>query len=67
MDCVYCIVQQVDDGVLAYRPALEGIGSNIYSIGSKLEGFAYQAKVCLYILIVVYEFVTYITLASWKS
>ena len=44
---VYCVVQQVDDGILAYRPALEGVGSNIYYIGSKIEEFAYQAKVCL--------------------
>ena len=50
MDCiniVYCVAQQVDDGILTYRPALEGIGCNTYHIMSKIEEFAYQAKVCV--------------------
>ena len=38
-------VQQVDDGILAYRPALEGEDSDTYYIGPKVEEFAYMAKV----------------------
>ncbi|XP_065919557.1 uncharacterized protein [Dysidea avara] len=35
---------QSNDGILCYRPAIEGVGSNIYYIGSKMGEFAYQAK-----------------------
>ena len=40
-------LQQSNDGILCYRPAIEGVGSNIYYIGSKMGEFAYQAKVCM--------------------
>ena len=45
-------VQQVDDGILAYRSALEGADSDTYYIGSKVEEFAYMAKECAYVCVV---------------
>ena len=50
---MYSFVQQVDDGILAYRPVLEGVGSNVYYVGSKMEEFAYKAKVCACVCVCV--------------
>ena len=47
------VVQQVDDGILAYRSALEGEDSYTYYIGSKMEEFAYMAKVCVCVCVCV--------------
>ena len=57
MPVMYCVIQQVNDGILAYQPALEGISNKIYYIGSKIEEFAYKAKVCMYVCMYVYMYV----------
>ena len=53
---MYCVAQQVENGILAYRPAIEGNELHTYNIGSNMEEYIYKAKVfrCVFAFVYVH-------------
>ena len=56
VDCMnFCVVQQAEDGILAYN-LHTGFGSDyIYYIEYKMEEFVYKAKVFIYVYYMCYS------------